>query len=356
MNSSSYDVLSGQQRLQTIWNRLLVTLPGIYKTKGTTECVNYLMACYGLPPSMITVREYGGTDFSENTGPKYQLDEKTYMLQFSGIGDYVEGPIPYSTETVEFKLSIGPDPILSIYPNYKVFPLFTSIPYPYTSSANFNWMVGFYRVPGNSTGQIVFQMGSGSSGAFITSSVLPIFNGDIFSVMLRRNQQFGLFESPPSPDDQNNVIPLEYDLYVKRNEDGNVIFYSTSSINLYQSDNDVFSQFGRFRLSNGSFQGTLDKVSIWSVTITDDDFEEHVNDLNSYGYSGSLSYEDLWVRLSWDYPQDMYSIYSSSVWITNASPYYAVPNYYTDQTLTTVNPLLYSASLYVIQNLWQPYG
>ena len=355
MNSASYNVLSGQQRLQTIWNRLLVTLPGIYKTKGTTECVNYLMACYGLPTSLITIREYGGTDFSEDNKPTYQLDEKTYMLKFSGIGDYVEGPIPYSTNTVEFKFSIDDDPFRTIYPDFKFFPLFTSIPHPYTSTTNFNWMVGFYRVPGTSTGKVVFQMGSGSSGTFITSSTLPIFNGDIFSVMVRRNEQFELFESPSGSLDINNVIPLEYDLYVQRNEEGNRIFYSTSSVNLYENDNDVFSQFGRFRLTNGNFKGTLDKLSIWDVTITDGDFEEHVNDLNSYGYSGSLPYQDLWVRLNWDYPQNMYSIYSSSVWITNASPYFAIPNYYTDETLTTINPATYSASLGIITQSWLAY-
>ena len=111
MDSSSYNALSSQQRLQTIWNRILVNLPGIYKTKGTEQCVDYLMACYGLPSSMITIREYGGTDYADDTSPTYQLDEKTYMLQFSGVGDYIEGPIPYSTETTEFKFSIGTDPI-----------------------------------------------------------------------------------------------------------------------------------------------------------------------------------------------------------------------------------------------------
>ena len=349
MDSSSYNALSGQQRLQTIWNRILVNLPGIYKTKGTTECVNYLMSCYGLPSSMITIREYGGTDYSDSTLPTYMLDEKTYMIKFSGVGDYVEGPIPYSTDTVEFKFSINSN-ASNVYPDYTFVPLFTSIPYPYSSSANLNWTVGFYRVPGQYTGKVIFQMGSGSSGASITSSVLPIFNGDIFSVMVRRNNPYELFESSVDI----NAIPLEYDLTVQRNENGNRIFYSTSSLILYDSDNLIFSQWGRFRLTNGNFQGTMDKLSIWDVPIDDSDFEEHVNDLNSYGYSGSVAYKNLWVRLNWDYPQDMYAS-SSKVWINNESPYYNIPNYYSDSTLTTVNPQLYSASLDIINNVWITY-
>lgn len=349
MDSSSYNTLSGQERLQIIWNRILVTLPGLYKTKGTLECVNYLMACYGLPSSMITIREYGGTDYANNTLPTYMLDEKTYMLQFSGIGDYVEGPIPYSTDTVEFKFSIDTN-TSDVYENLNYIPLFTSIPYPYTSSINFNWSVGFYKVPGNMTGKVIFQMGSGSSGAFITSSVLPIFNGDIFSVMVRRNQPFDLFD--PSTD--INDIPLEYDLTIQRNENGNRIFYSTGSIIMYNNDNAIFSQWGRFRLTDGNFTGTLDKLSIWNVPIDDGDFEEHVNDLNSYAYSGSVADQNLWVRLSWDYPQNMYSS-SGKVWINNDSDYYNIPNYYTDGTLTTVNSTLYSASIDIIENVWSTY-
>jgi len=349
MDSASYNALSGQQRLQTIWNRILVSLPGLYKTKGTLECVNYLMSCYGLPSSMITVREYGGTDYADDTSPTYALDEKTYMLNFSGIGDYIEGPIPYSTNTVEFKFSI--DKLTSdVYEDFTYVPLFTSIPYQFTSSANFNWTVGFYKVPGQSTGKVIFQMGSGSSGTSITSSALPIFNGDIFSVMVRRNQPDSLFE--PALD--INEIPLEYDLTVQRNERGNRIFYSTSSAILYNDDNKIFSQWGRFRLTNGNLKGTLDKLSIWDVPIDNADFEEHVNDLNSYGYSGSVADQNLWIRLNWDYPQNMYSN-TGKVWVSNDSAYYNIPNYYTNNTFTTVNPTLYSASVNIINNVWRAY-
>ena len=353
LNSSSYDALSGQQRLQTIWNRILVNLPGIYKTKGTEECVNYLMACYGLPSSMITIREYGGTDFGDDTQPTYQLDEKTYMLQFSGVNDYIEGPIPNSARTIEFKFSIDHvEQTQSYYEDFKYIPLFTSIPYSYSNYSNLNWTIGAYKVPGQYTGKVVFQMGSGSSGVSITSSVLPIFNGEIFTVMVRKNFPFWLFESSVDP----SVVPLQYDLYVQRNDDGRKLFYSTSSIIMYDDDNDVFAQFGKFRLTNGLFKGSVDKLSIWDIPIDDNDFEEHVNDLNSYGYSGSAAYQNLWIRLNWDYPQDMHMTdLTNSVWIDNESPYYYIQNYYTDTTLTTIDPTIFSASMQVVQSRWQTY-
>ena len=114
--------------------------------------------------------------------------------------------------------------------------------------------------------------------------------------MLRRNDPYYLFEPAADP----SVIPLVYDLQVRRNENGRNIFNSTSSATIYQADNDTFAQFGRFRLTNGNFKGTLDKISIWDSPIDDSDFEEHVNDLNSYGYSGSMPFDNLWVSISWD--------------------------------------------------------
>jgi hypothetical protein len=351
INGQEYNSLSADTRLQTIWNRILVTLPGIYKTKGTEECVKYLMACYGLPTSLISIREYGGTDFSDNPQTTYELDEKTYMLRFSGSNNYIEGPIPSFARTVEFKFSIENS---DSYVNYDYVPLFTAIPYPYTSSTNYAWSVGFTKVPGQETGQVSVYFGSGSTGTIITSSILPIFNGDIFSVMVRRNYPDGEFEDSSN----DNVIPIDYDLTVQRNENGRRIFYSTSSINLNVTDNTVFSQYGRFRLSSENFVGTLDKLSIWSVPIDDGDFEEHVNDINSYGYSGSVTFSDLWVRLFWDYPQNMYTIASSNnVWIDNQSPYYAIPNYYSDpeDTSSPLDATLYSSSVSIVNSVWLSY-
>jgi len=192
--------------------------------------------------------------------------------------------------------------------------------------------------------------------------------------MLRRDYPNSLFDISTN----QNFVPTEYDLTVQRNENGRRIFYSTSSAILYNTDNNVFSQFGRFRLSNGTFKGTLDKLLIWDVPISDGDFEEHVNDLNSYGYSGSVPYQNLWVRLNWDYPQNMYCS-SGSVWVNNESPYYNIPNYYIngfpyvvpdspwnqlhtkysvwydDWGIDNVDTELYSASLAIFIQRWQPY-
>ena len=351
LNLPSYNTLSAEQRLHTIWNRILITLPGIYKTKGTEECVKYLMSCYGLPSSLISIREYGGTDYSETPQSTYELDEKTYMLTFSGVNDYVTGPMPSNINTVEFKFSVES----GSYKNHEYTTLFSSVPYPYSSPTQSAWSIGITKLPGTFLGQVRFSMGSGSSFTSIDSDVLPIFNGDIFSVMLRKNDPNLNFEFSPNP----NSYPLIYDLIVQRNENGRKIFYSTSSVILNVGDNTIFNQFGKFQLSDGKFTGTIDKLSIWDVPIDDNDFEEHVNDINSYGFNGSLSYKNLLVRLSLDYPRSMYYNLSgsSAVWINNESTYYSIPNYYADplNLSSSINPILYTASVNIINERWLSY-
>jgi hypothetical protein len=348
LNSSTLNALSGQQRLQIIWNRILLTLPGLYKTKGTEECVKYLMACYGLPSSLISIREYGGTDLSDDTLPTYKLDEKTYMLRFSGIGDNIQGPFPDSARTIEFKFAIEHP---ELYSNWQRVSLFTLYPYNNSQAA---WSIDLYKTPGQYTGKVALQMKSGSTGVSIVSSELPIFNGQIFSVMLRRNYPQDDFETNINPD----IIPLQYDLVVQRNEDGREIFLASTSSNFYIQDNTIFSQFGRFKLSDGTFIGTLDKLKIWDVPIDDNDFTEHVNDINSYGFSGSNAFQNLWVRLDWDYPQNLYTsstpLTQSAMWIDNRSPFYAIPNYRTSTFLSSsIVPSVYTQSQAIIQQVWQ---
>jgi hypothetical protein len=160
------------------------------------------------------------------------------MLRFSGIGDRIEGPFPSSTKTVEFKFAIESS---SYYQEWDRVSLFTLYPYQQSNPA---WSVDIYKVPGQYTGKVSLQMKSGSTGVSLISDPLPIFNGDIFSVMLRRNEVSSDFEYNIN----QNAAPIQYDLIVQRNENGRQIFYSITSSNFSAQDNGIFSQYGRFSL------------------------------------------------------------------------------------------------------------
>ncbi|MFN9957873.1 MAG: hypothetical protein ACK55I_32610, partial [bacterium] len=43
-----------------IWRRIVNNLPYLMKHKGTARAMKAVMACYGVPQSMLTIMEFGG--------------------------------------------------------------------------------------------------------------------------------------------------------------------------------------------------------------------------------------------------------------------------------------------------------
>ena len=64
-------------------------MPYILKTKGTKNSLKAIMNCYGIPSSILRVREYGGAK-NDNQKPQYEISRKfTRALGFR-IGQYVQ--------------------------------------------------------------------------------------------------------------------------------------------------------------------------------------------------------------------------------------------------------------------------
>jgi hypothetical protein len=166
------------------------------------------------------------------------------------------------------------------------------------------------------------------SDKYIVSEPIPIFNGEIFNLMVRKNEPDGDFEYNLVDD----LIPTKYDLWAQKKEDGRTIFSSSTSDILTQTYNYKFSEIGTLYFGNyensSSFKGLLDKVLLWDLPITDNTFNDHCNNINSYSFTGSSdTHEALYFRMNFDYPVDLNvtnpcvivnqnETYSSSIWMT----------------------------------------
>jgi hypothetical protein len=62
-----------------VWRRIVNNLPYLLKTKGTERSVRALMSCYGVPRTLLSVREYGGPVLS-GEAPNLIEDRYSYML------------------------------------------------------------------------------------------------------------------------------------------------------------------------------------------------------------------------------------------------------------------------------------
>ena len=64
-----------------VWRRIVNNLPHLLKTKGTGRSVKALLSCYGIPSSLLSIREYGGPKMPNST-PALIQDQFSYALTF----------------------------------------------------------------------------------------------------------------------------------------------------------------------------------------------------------------------------------------------------------------------------------
>jgi len=73
-NYESTSAVTSEDRVKETWKRVLANLPHLLKTKGTERSIRALINCYGLPATILRIREYGGPEpeFTSKTDLKYE--------------------------------------------------------------------------------------------------------------------------------------------------------------------------------------------------------------------------------------------------------------------------------------------
>ena len=74
-----------------IWSRTLNNLPYLLSTKGTERSVRALVNLYGLPPTVLRIKEYGGTPKEMSSKQYLKYENSGYSLNFNG-SQRVEAP------------------------------------------------------------------------------------------------------------------------------------------------------------------------------------------------------------------------------------------------------------------------
>jgi len=72
-----------------VWRRIVNNLPFLLKTKGTARSIKALMNTYGIPQTLLSIREYGGPKVEEET-PLLIEDRFNYALEFNKNGNSIQ--------------------------------------------------------------------------------------------------------------------------------------------------------------------------------------------------------------------------------------------------------------------------
>lgn len=308
-DGSNKNESSGEALTEETWKRILANLPFFIKTKGTERALKGIMNCYGIPSSVLRVREYGGPD--KGTRVSYEIKRKfTYALDFKS-SQYIKVPWKAASDglipdTVEFRFrtpySVGTSGSMALIVKSG-------------SSSTDNWAISLQDNGTNDNyGYLRFSISSSSypdGVEYVTSSLQPYYNNEMWSVMLTRKSSS---DSSEFTQDSINasasfeLISKQYDSTRQR------IVYQTSEslVTGYDSLLAAFTSSGELyiggigsygtNINDGSkFSGSMMEVRLWSEPLSQSVFDNHVRTPKAYnGNTTDSSYNKLLLRLPLD--------------------------------------------------------
>ena len=299
-----------KQRTYEVWRRIINNLPYLLKHKGTRRGIYALMSCYGIPSSNLSILEFGGPEVTETSKSKLVYDNVTTALKFTSGSSIQMG---WQNTNKNRK----PDTIeLFVKP---------------TTSGNYNVVTGVESsLAINISGSIgskygVVKIGT-TTGEYVTSSLLPIFNDKFFGIKASREIS-GSYHN--------------LELSVRQSEKERTIFEETKTTSISNTIS-VWDNGSTLQLGSG-FIGSVDEFRLWSTPLDKERFYEHVSFPEMInGNSVSASTDDLHFRLDFEYPKNL--AVSQSLINVDTNIFYP---------LIQINP---SSSLQITRNILETTG
>lgn len=356
-------LLSGDQNEKSyfdyskaIFNRFLNNLPHIYKTKGTTECLELLKNIFSIPTGFLNIKEYGTNNLITNTQQHYEFEKIDYLTKFKN-DEYINFEFTGSefklTKLNEFTSSItgGYNIVTSSYSEIgsgiNSFELSfrwdseQDVP-TYNSKTNLikkirndqvDWQLYLLKEQKKEMGKVVFELRPPESNLVskIESQSMPIFNGNLFTVAVSRDileeytfdptetlsssfiegdSKILQFITPAA----NKYLPYKYELFVNQTDGSLLNFFDIKSKICFYDQNKYFSS-GSFyvgNFQNSNFKGNIDKLKVYKTKLLKSEVDDHSFNINSYAKENKTNlYSDLLFLWKFDSPIDLWSNTSS---------------------------------------------
>jgi len=221
---------SGESITHEVWRRIVNNLPYLLKTKGTTRGIKALMNAYGVPQTLLSIREYGGPKVANDT-PALIEDRRVFGLELTGSN----------------VISNWRDVTLSNVSGYSAVPWTQEVRFKsqYTSSEQSvlalsdKWAVSIESTGSMSGsaeyGRVNFYI-SGSNG-YVSSSTpyAPIFDGDYWNLRVQTNVIPSNTSNPPRPTSDSAINNQAWGITCQKAADhafGRITHRISSSISL----------------------------------------------------------------------------------------------------------------------------
>ena len=285
-----------------IWKRLYHNSSYLLKTKGTERGLKALIACYGIPETVLHVKEYGGP-LVDKTGFRtfsYQKESKMIAPPLPSGVVIADSLIPNTTKTIQSRFlptkgSTTAFDIMSLSPdsstNDIVIGISQSIDNSKFNSASFaHLVIASGSLADSSAGRI----------KAISSSLLgPIYNGDVWNLSVRLNS--GSTEG-------NTVEAFATNTTFNKNT-----YVLSCSMNVPNFFTDMGSADTKASVANNlgvgihtslgnlinGFTGSIQEYRTWTEKLTKDTIvNQSLSPFNYNGNTISSSYEALFQRVA----------------------------------------------------------
>jgi len=292
ITSSNYTIPDNDITKET-YKRIYNNLPYLLKSKGTRKGIRALINCFGIPDTILNIKEFGGVikeqDFIEQDYNKFN-----YSLNNSGSNTLSIPWLPSNQRFVDSSsFSIFPDSIEFRFKNN----LDTIISNPTQSLLEINpnsikvtttYVSGTY-------GLLEFSMEGYPSASVISSSlILPLYNDNWWNISLSRDI-LGTTD---------NSLNTNYTLIIGEKNSTDIETLESCSIYIdgtIQSDyNQSWNSHGivNFGVSGSKFLGEIQEFRYWINSTPIEDFKDHILNPKSFSNTDETSsYKNLIFRL-----------------------------------------------------------
>lgn len=298
-----------------VWRRVVNNLPSLLKTKGSERSIRALFSIYGIPFTLISVKEYGGPSLESvtlDTTPNIAQDRFHYLLNFKG-DQYIELPrnlvsssvnsytqVP-STVEFRFKTNYTGSVSMSLWAieeNSNRSNVLHNLELVHSSAS-------FYGV--NTYGYLKYTAASGSAGNLVyktvTGSLLPYFDNDAWTVRIFSEKEIrpsGSFdsilkiESGKASDFVDSRVSLSSSISIFGSYPDSML-YSLGATNLSNTSSHYIVLGGTTGSYSVRFSGSIHGYKEYFTSYSKDVFLEHILNPGSYHtnyYTGS--YKELY--------------------------------------------------------------
>lgn len=265
---NSITSISDSENTKETWRRIVNNLPLLLKTKGTARSIKALLTCFGIPTTLLSIREYGGpsTQSDESYFPEYIRNVYHYIWS-SANGNLILSSSLYNNGEGQ-----------SVYPNTLEFRFRTDdsfdyvIDNPYTlfSGANSSSLTLTKNSFSTNQGTLTFSV-NGVSGSV---SNLEIFDNNWCQVSISDS------------DSGSGSIKIARSIYGKPVYIKSASFATGSGLPLLQQ-NLKFTSDNTYDIDK--FNGYFHEIRLWSGSLNDETLYSHAASANTYTYNVNRS-------------------------------------------------------------------